>query len=287
MTTSRPRSDYARVAEAIRFLTDNRLDHPALDEAAAAVGLSPYHFQRLFTRWAGVSPKRFLGYLTVQHARDLLARDASVLDAALDVGLSGPSRLHDLFVSFEAMTPGEAKGGGAGLTIGVATIATPFGPAALMRTPRGICGLEFLEDGGSAEVLARKRWPGARLIATTDDGALGARLFGGLDDSRIGAPIALHVRGTNFQIKVWEALLAIPRGHATTYKRIAERVCDAKAARAVGGAVAANPVAVLIPCHRVIRESGVVDGYRWSTERKRALLGWEAARAEGALGASE
>jgi len=273
--------DYRRIEHAIRYIVENRLEQPDLDQVAAEVGLSPYHFQRLFTRWAGVSPKKFLSYLTLQHARDLLATGENVLDTALDVGLSGPSRLHDLFVNFEAMTPGEYKDGGAGLTISYATRDTPFGPAVVMRTPRGICGLEFLGPKDDAETIARARWPGAEIVNAREDDGLIERLFGDSSDSGPvkSAPIRLHLKGTNFQIRVWQALLTIPPAHASTYKRIAERLCSAKAARAVGGAIGKNPVAVLIPCHRVIKESGVVEGYRWGSERKRALLAWESAHA--------
>jgi len=265
-------NDYDRIADAIRYITAHRLDQPDLDAVATHVGLSPYHFQRLFSRWAGVSPKRFLGFLTVQHARALLAQDASVLDTALDVGLSGPSRLHDLFVSFEAMTPGEAKNGGANLTITYSVLDTPFGPAVALSTPKGICGLEFIEPGEDPRARAQKCWPGAHLTKGFEPD-LAKCLFAPTPQQ----PIHLHLKGTNFQIQVWQALMRIAPGHLTTYKRIAERVCSAKAARAVGGAIGANPVAVLIPCHRVIKESGVVEGYRWGSERKRALIAWEGA----------
>jgi len=275
------RTDYERIAKAICFIAKTRLEQPGLDEIAAHVGLSPHHFQRLFSRWAGVSPKKFLGYLTLQHARALLAEDTSVLDTALDIGLSGPSRLHDLFVSFEAMTPGEYKSGGAGLTISYAVHTTPFGPAVVMKTPLGVCGLEFLDPDQDVASLVRARWPGANIIpAQNEDDALISRLFG--DSTTSGdSPIRLHVKGTNFQIRVWEALLKIPSGHATTYKRIAHTIGADKAARAVGGAVGANPVGVLIPCHRVIKESGVVEGYRWGSTRKHALLAWESAHMDG------
>ena len=265
--------DYDRIARAIRFIAAHRLDQPDLDVVAAHVGLSPYHFQRLFTRWAGVSPKRFLGFLTVQHARALLAQDVSVLDTALDVGLSGPSRLHDLFVSFEAMTPGEAKNGGANLTITYSMLETPFGQVVVMKTSKGICGLEFIDAQKDPRARVQQRWPGATLIEGCAPG-LAERLFA----ARPAQPIHLHLKGTNFHIQVWQALMIITPGHLSTYKRIAEQVCSAKAARAVGGAVGANPVAVLIPCHRVIKESGMVEGYRWGSERKRALIGWEGTR---------
>lgn len=268
-------NDYARIERAIHYIAANRLAQPDLDQVAAEVGLSPYHFQRLFTRWAGVSPKKFLSYLTLQHARELLAAGENVLGAALDVGLSGPSRLHDLFVSLTAMTPGEYKDGGARLTIAYGVEDTPFGPAVVMRTPRGICGLEFLDPDDDALSLTRARWPRAEIIAAHENDGLIARLFG--EHPEQGEPIRLHLKGTPFQIQVWEALLKISSAHASTYKRVAEQVSKASAARAVGGAVGQNPVAVLIPCHRVIKESGAVEGYRWGTDRKRALLAWESA----------
>lgn len=267
--------DYQRIAQAIRFIGANRLDQPDLDQVAQDVGLSPHHFQRLFSRWAGVSPKKFLGFLTVQHARKLLAQGDSVLDTALDVGLSGPSRLHDLMVNFEAMTPGEIKGGGAGLNLSFASHETPFGTAVVMRTPRGICGMDFLEADDDVETIVRSRWPGAALKSVPAQEPLIERLFG---EERVECePIHLHLKGTNFQIRVWQALLNIPSGHASTYKRIAEQVGSPKGARAVGGAVGANPVAVLIPCHRVIKESGLIEGYRWGSTRKQALLALESA----------
>ncbi len=262
--------DYERIANAIRFITANRLEQPDLHDVADAIGLSPTHAQRLFTRWAGISPKKFLSSLTLAHARTLLAQGESVLGTALEVGLSGPSRLHDLFVTFEAMSPGESQNGGAGLNIAYCEVATPFGPAVVMKTPRGICGFEFLALDDTAHSLTMARWPGATLHADLPDNHLIGHLFNGQPGT-----IPLHVKGTPFQVRVWEALLSIAPGHVTTYKRIAAQVCSANAARAVGQAVGANPVSVLIPCHRVIKESGVVEGYRWGSDRKRALLVWE------------
>lgn len=263
--------DYNRIEKAIRFIQDNRLDQPDLDQIAEAVGLSPYHFQRLFVRWAGVSPKKFLGALTLAHARELLKAGESVLGASLDVGLSSPSRLHDLFISLDAMSPGEFKNGGENLTIFVAEVSTPFGSAVEMRTARGICGFEFLDSGQTAMNQARARWPQATL-ETASAGTLADQLFGdGPND-----PVHLHVKATPFQFQVWQALIHIPPGAASTYKRVATSLNKPKAARAVGSAIGKNPVGVLIPCHRVIRETGAFDGYRWGTERKRALLAWEA-----------
>ena len=263
--------DYDRVQKAIHFIVDNRLDQPDLDQVAEAIGLSPYHFQRLFTRWAGVSPKKFLGALTLAHARELLKAGESVLGASLDVGLSSPSRLHDLFISLDAMSPGEFKNGGQSLTIRVSQVTTPFGEAVEMHTDRGICGFEFLDPDLTPMEQARERWPNANLIDVEPDTKLVDQLFGTSND----APIRLHVKATPFQFKVWQALIHIPPGTATTYRSVAEFVGSPKGARAVGGAVGANPVGVLIPCHRVIRETGLFDGYRWGTDRKRALLAWE------------
>ncbi|MEX2650753.1 MAG: methylated-DNA--[protein]-cysteine S-methyltransferase [Alphaproteobacteria bacterium] len=266
--------DYDRIARVIRYLDAHVEDQPDLGTLAAEVGLSPFHFQRLFQRWAGVSPKRFLQFLTVDHARRLLASDASVLDAALDVGLSGPSRLHDLFVACEAVTPGEAKRGGDGLTIAYGFHPTPFGAALVGATERGICWLGFVPEAGPDAALGRlkERWSAARLVHDQSATApLAERAFAGGD-------VAVHLRGTNFQIKVWEALLRIPLGPAVAYEDVARAIGRPGAARAVAGAIGANPVAVLVPCHRVIRKTGPFSGYAWGPERKRAILGWESAR---------
>ncbi|MEG3616998.1 methylated-DNA--[protein]-cysteine S-methyltransferase [Magnetovibrio sp. PR-2] len=264
-------NDYTRIEKAIRFIVDHRLDQPDLDQVAAEVGLSPSHFQRLFVRWAGVSPKKFLGALTLAHAQDLLKAGESVLGASLDVGLSSPSRLHDLFISLDAMTPGEFKNGGEALSITVAPVPTPFGDAVEMRTDRGLCGFEFVEPGLAPMDLARARWPNASLCSVAPDTTLVDQLFGSGREN----PVRLHVKATPFQFKVWQALIQIPPGTASTYKRVAAHMGSPKSARAVGGAVGANPVGVIIPCHRVIRETGLVDGYRWGSARKHALLAWE------------
>lgn len=278
MTTLSGSRDYARVERAIRYIERHAGAQPALSEVAAAVGLSPFHFQRLFTRWAGVSPKRFLELLTVDHARRLLQDSASVLDAALAVGLSGPGRLHHHFVTLEAASPGEVKARGAGLTIRWGVHPSPFGDALLALTPRGICRLVFLGAGGTAaarDELAAA-WPAATL--RRDDAGTAAAAAAALPAAG-PAPLALWVRGTNFQVAVWRALLRIPEGAVTSYGELAAAVGRPGAARAAGQAVGANPVAYLIPCHRVIRGAGAPGGYRWGPERKRALLAWEAARA--------
>lgn len=270
--------DYQRVARAIRWLEANRAEQPRLEDAAAAIHLSPFHFQRLFTAWAGVSPKRFLGFLTVAHARRMLAEQASVLDAALEVGLSGPSRLHDLFVSFEAVTPGEAKASGAGLSLRWGVHPTPFGAALLCVSARGICFLSFLGEGGAGAELARAgaRWPEAQFTPDSEATApLAEAAFRG------GASLAVHVSGTNFQVKVWEALLQVSPGRLVDYRFLGRAIGSPAAVRAVGNALAANPVAYLIPCHRVIRSTGAFNDYSWGGERRRAMIGWEAARRYG------
>jgi AraC family transcriptional regulator of adaptative response/methylated-DNA-[protein]-cysteine methyltransferase len=281
MTTA-PRSlrDYRRIEAVIRFLAAHADRQPSLHDAATAVGLSEFHLQRLFRRWAGVSPKRFLQYLTVQHAKQALRDGLSVLATAYEAGLSGPGRLHDLFVAVEAVTPGEYKDWGKDLEIRYGRASSPFGDCLLALTARGVCGLEFVNDGETDAAVARlhRAWAGARLLE--DPRAVrerAARIFGPAESRP--EPITLLVKGTNFQLQVWRALLQIPAGAATSYGALAEAIDRPGAARAVGGAVSRNPIAFLIPCHRVLRESGQFGGYRWGAERKRAMLGWEAARA--------
>ena len=277
---SQSAQDYALVAQAIRYIENHRREQPELAEIAAQVGLSEFHFQRLFSRWAGVSPKRFLQALTVEEARRTLTHSGSVLDAAYDTGLSGPGRLHDLFVQCQAATPGEVKSGGAGLTIRYAIQPTPFGDALIGVTERGICALSFVADGEESRAVddLRRRWPAARLVADREEGAaIAQRIFSGATGR--DEPLHLYIKGTNFQIQVWQALLRLPLGSLTTYGDLAQAIGRPSAARAVGGAVGSNAIAWLIPCHRVIRQTGVVDGYRWGSERKRAMLGWEASQA--------
>ena len=274
--------DYSRIEKAILFLEENYHRQPELHEVAESVHLSEFHFHRLFRRWAGISPKRFIQFLTLEHAKKLLEGSRSVLDATLDAGLSSPGRLHDLFVNFEAMTPGEFKAKGAGLRISYGFHSSPFGECLLSVTERGICGLGFVAGGGRARILQdfRSRWPEAhweenpRLTQPPI-----RRIFGG--EKRNGdRPITLVLAGTNFQIKVWEALLRIPMGSVIPYEDLAAQVCNERAARAVGGAVGKNPIAFLIPCHRVIRKAGGIGGYHWGTARKRAMLAWEAAQTQ-------
>lgn len=273
-------SDYKRVEQAILFLQANVAQQPGLDELAAHLNLSPYHVQRLFKRWAGISPKRFLQFLTVAYARQLLRESESVLETAYAAGLSGPGRLHDHFVSIEAVTPGEFKAKGAGLRIVYGVFPSPFGACFLAATGRGICALSFLEDGDEAAAVhaLQRRWSGAEIVRDL----AATRPYVEAVFSRQGengrAALNLTVQGTNFQVQVWQALLRIPPGRVVSYDVIAQQIGRPKAARAVGSAVAANPVGFLIPCHRVIRKSGVLGDYRWGSVRKQAIVGWEAAR---------
>jgi AraC family transcriptional regulator of adaptative response/methylated-DNA-[protein]-cysteine methyltransferase len=274
----------ARIARSIRHLVENYDAQPSLEDAARVAGLSPYHFQREFSRLAGVSPKTFVAHLTLEHAKAKLAGGASVLGAALDVGLSGPSRLHDLCVKVESMTPGDYARGGAGLVIRYGFLATLLGTALFMATERGLCGLAFADEGEEDMVLAdmRTRWPRAEFVH--DQSAIAqyaARIFPAADATRRSKSreIPIQLFGTPWQIKVWQALLAIPEGAVVSYRTVAERVCTARASRAAGAAIGRNPIALLIPCHRVLASSGAITGYHWGEPRKRALLALEAARA--------
>lgn len=265
--------DYQRIEQAIQYLEAHYQRQPDLNEIAAHIGLSEYHFQRLFTRWVGISPKRFLQFLTKEGAKDLLER-ANVLDSAHGVGLSGPGRLHDLLVQTEAVSPGEYKARGAGLTIRYGFHATPFGECLLGLTERGICHLGFTQTGrGAALANLLSDWKDARLIEdATATGPLIAPIF---SLERNPAPIALFLSGTNFQLKVWEALLRIPPGGLCTYEGLAAAIDRPAAIRAAGTAVGRNSIAVLIPCHRVIHKTGKLGHYRYGSARKKALLGWE------------
>lgn len=268
--------DYARMERTLWFLHENADAHPSLSEIARVAGLSPYHFQRVFARWVGVSPKRFLQFLTKEHAKVLLA-NASVLDAALGAGLSGPGRLHDLFVQCEAITPGEYKDAGRGLRIDYGFHATPFGEMLVAVTARGICRLAFVQDG-RAQLLTdlRQSWPGAKL--SSDPAATRAPIDALFAHTRRDRPLSVLLRGTNFQIQVWQALLDVPAGAAVSYETLARNIGRPQATRAVASAVAQNALALVIPCHRVIRKIGECGGYRWGPDRKRLLLAWESAR---------
>lgn len=271
-------TDYARVEQTIRYLERHFRRQPDLAELAAQVHLSEYHFQRMFRRWAGVTPKRFLQYLTADYLMARLRETESVLEAADGAGLSGGGRAHEPMVTLHAVTPGEWKSGGLGLTVQYGYAPTPFGDCLVTLTERGVCGLDFVSDREPGQLAAlRRQWPKARVVERPRAAReVAARVFG--DDH--GAPLRLHVRGSNFQIKVWEALLRIPPGEFVYYEALARRVGCPRAARAVGAAVGANPVAVLIPCHRVIRKTAAFGEYRWGETRKKALLAWEAARVD-------
>lgn len=268
--------DYQRIEQAILYLENHYKDQPSLEELAANIGLSEFHFQRLFTRWAGVSPKRFLQFLTKEGAKELLDRSENLLDTTHQVGLSSLGRLHDLFVTTEAVSPGEYKARGEGVTIRYGLHASPFGKCLIAVTERGICHLGFAQtsEGDAIDALVAE-WKNARMI---EDRRATAPLVEPIFDlnGRV-KPLNLHLRGTNFQLKVWEALLQIPAGAVTTYASLAERIGQPTASRAVGSAVGHNPIAVLIPCHRVIRKVGEFGNYRYGALRKKALLAYESA----------
>jgi AraC family transcriptional regulator of adaptative response/methylated-DNA-[protein]-cysteine methyltransferase len=266
-------SDYDRIAEAIKYIEENSSLQPSLDDIASHVGLSPFHFQKLFSRWAGISPKRFLQFVTLTNAKKIL-KQASILDTTYEVGLSSPSRLHDLFISAEGISPGEYKNKGSELSISYGTAPSPFGECFIAETDRGICHLAF-EPLDIALEKMKMRWLGAE-IARNDEKIYNTaeRIFDGSSE------LKLHMKGTNFQIKVWSALLRIPEGHLTTYSRIAETIGNPKAVRAVGTAAGQNHIGYLIPCHRMLRESGELGGYRWGLERKKIMIAMEAGRNE-------
>jgi len=273
-------NDYERIARVIRFIDAHRAEQPSLEMLAAQADLSPFHFHRLFCAWAGVTPKDFLQCLTLAHARALLREGETVLGAAYAAGLSGPGRLHDLAVSLEAATPGEIKSGGDGWILSTGFADTPFGRCLIAVSPRGICHASFIQDGQGAEAARealRQDWPRARL--RRDDKAardLAARMFMPHSANARAPSLRVLVRGSTFQVRVWRALLRIPAGALVSYGGLAASLGMPAAARAVGSAVAKNNIAFLIPCHRVIRETGIVQGYRWGHARKQALLAREA-----------
>ncbi len=266
--------NYDRIAEAIDYIRENFKNQPNLEEIAGQIHLSPYHFQRLFTDWAGVSPKKFLQYISVEHAKTILKeQQATVFDAALETGLSGTSRLHDLFIHIEGMTPGEFRNGGADLEINYSFAESPFGNILVASTSKGICYMAFVDELADLQ----SHFPNARLHQMTDLIQQNA-LYIFTKDWREIQQIRLHLKGTDFQLKVWETLLKIPMGGLSTYKDIAGRLGNPNASRAVGSAVGDNPVAFLIPCHRVIRSEGVIGQYHWGITRKTAMIGWEASK---------
>lgn len=271
-------SDYDRIAKAIAYITANVTAQPTLDDVAAHVHLSPFHFQRLFSRWAGTTPKRFLQVLTLELGKKLLEESGSLLEVSDRLGLSSSSRLHDHFVQLEAVTPGEYRGKGKDLVIEYGEHDTPFGRLFIAQTPRGVCRAAFTDDADAETQLdiLRKTWPLAAYKHSVRNtaGAAAALTSAGKPDR----PLSLHVAGTNFQVAVWRALLRIPSGSAVTYSQIAEAVGSPRAVRAAGTAIGANPIAFLIPCHRVIQQSGALGGYRWGLERKQAMQTWERLR---------
>jgi AraC family transcriptional regulator of adaptative response/methylated-DNA-[protein]-cysteine methyltransferase len=273
-------TDYQIIEKAIHFIRDNFLDQPELEKIAKAVNLSPFHFQRLFKKWAGVSPKKFLQFISLEHAKKLLRRNGSLLDVSLETGLSGPSRLHDLFVIIEAMTPGEYKNGGENLTLSYRSGRTPFGPALAVSTGKGLCHLEFSASEKMAIRQVKQLFPRAQFCQKRDpwlDKAFGAFSR----EQKIGGPIKIHIKASPFQLKVWQALINIPMGHLWSYGEVARHIDHGRACRAVGTAVGQNPVAYLIPCHRVIQSTGIFGNYGGGKNKKVAMIGWEGARVFG------
>lgn len=271
-------TNYHRIAKAIDFIQGNFKDQPSLNDIATEIGISPFHFQRLFTDWAGVSPKKFMQYLSIDYAKGLLKNEqATLLDTAYKTGLSGTSRLHDMFVNIEGMTPGEFKSGGEKLTINYCFAESPFGNMIVASTEKGVCHMFFEQDESRALSDLMQRFPKAQYNQVVDKFQQDA-LFIFQNDWKQLDQIKLHLKATEFQLKVWEALLTVPAGSLTTYSNIAQKIGNSKASRAVGTAIGSNPVAFLIPCHRVIQTSGNLGGYMWGNTRKSAIIGWEAAK---------
>jgi AraC family transcriptional regulator, regulatory protein of adaptative response / methylated-DNA-[protein]-cysteine methyltransferase len=273
-------TDYQRIEKAIYYIKENFQQQPELEDVAKSVYLSPYHFQRVFKEWAGVSPKKFLQYISVEHAKNLLKQNLSVSDATYETGLSSPGRLHDLFITIEGMTPGEYKNGGENLHINFSYAETPFGDVIIASTPKGICHIAFIQDETDDRNNLQQFFPNATLNQKTDllqQNAL--KVF--TDDWSNLSQIKLHLKATPFQIKVWQALLRIPFGGVRTYANLAKNIQLPNASRAIGTACGSNPVAYLIPCHRVIKSTGLIGEYHWGSTRKTAILGWEAAHVFG------
>lgn len=271
-------NDYERIARVIRYLDEHHTEQPELAVLARQAGLSASHFHRLFVNWAGVTPKDFLQSLTLAHVKELLRRGDSVLHASLGAGLSGPGRAHDLCVELEGASPGEVKSGGDGWTIDAGFADSPFGMCLIATGPRGLCHLSFIDDAERDAHWAelRREWPRARLRRENAAAArIAEQIFDRPNSSRARTPLRACVRGTEFQVRVWRALLAIPPGAVTTYGRLAAALGQPAASRAVGSAIGQNDIAYLIPCHRVIRETGVIGDYRWGGTRKRAIVAWE------------
>ncbi|MDO6432321.1 methylated-DNA--[protein]-cysteine S-methyltransferase [Flavitalea sp. BT771] len=271
-------TNFDRIATAIDYIREHFKEQPDLNEVAEKVHLSPFHFQRLFTDWAGVSPKKFLQYLSIGHAKAMLQdKGATLFDTAFETGLSGTGRLHDLFIGIEGMTPGEYKNGGEALSINYSFAESPFGEIIVASTPKGICYLAFTTDREQSLADLKTQFPHARYHQTVDLIQQNA-LYIFTQDWKSLSDIKLHLKGTPFQLKVWEALLNIPMGRLSTYGSISDAIGNPGASRAVGSAVGSNPVAFLIPCHRVIRSTGETGDYHWGSTRKKAIIGWEAAK---------
>jgi AraC family transcriptional regulator of adaptative response/methylated-DNA-[protein]-cysteine methyltransferase len=271
-------TNYNRIAAAIGYIKDNFKTQPQLEEVAQHINVSPFHFQKMFTDWAGVSPKKFLQYITVEHAKRMLQQEqATLFDTAIETGLSGTGRLHDLFINIEGMTPGEYKNGGEHLTINYSYAESPFGNILVASTLVGICHISFADDEDAAFKALQENFPNATYKQMVDLTQQNVLYFFTHDWSKLNQ-IKLHLKGTAFQLKVWESLLKIPMGQLSTYGDIAKRIQSPNASRAVGTAIGSNPVAFLIPCHRVIQSSGIFGGYHWGSIRKAAIIGWEAAR---------
>ncbi|WP_424001425.1 methylated-DNA--[protein]-cysteine S-methyltransferase [Maribacter sp. IgM3_T14_3] len=270
--------NYGRIANAITYIKEHYKDQPSLNEVAEKVSLSPFHFQRLFKEWAGVSPKKFLQYISVENAKKILdVQNSTLFDTTMEIGLSGTGRLHDLFVKIEGMTPGEYKNGGEQLIINYSYAQSPFGIVMVASTEKGLCHVAFIDDEEKAFYGLRKRFPNAKYYQRVDQSQVNALMIFANDWSHI-SNIKLHLKGTDFQLKVWDALLKIPMGQLSSYGKIAEQLQKPKASRAVGTAIGSNPVAFLIPCHRVIQASGNIGGYAWGNTRKTAMIGWEASK---------
>lgn len=278
---SQEKLNFNRIAEAIDYIQRNFKTQPSLEEVAEKVHLSPFHFQRLFTEWAGTSPKKFLQYISVEHAKRLLKENrTSLFETAHETGLSGTGRLHDLFTNIEGMTPGEYKNGGENLVINYSFAESPFGNILVASTPKGICHIAFTENETAALLALQKCFPKASFKQVVDLIQQNALFIFTHDWSKLNQ-IKLHLKGTEFQLKVWETLLKIPMGQLCTYSNIANHIQNPKASRAVGSAIGDNPVAFLIPCHRVIQSTGIFGGYHWGCTRKTAMIGWEAAKVSG------
>lgn len=275
--------DYNRIAKVIRYINSNFRQQPSLEELAQQVHLSPYHFQRLFKQWAGTTPKKFLQFISLNHAKTMLkGGETTLFDASYDTGLSGTARLHDLFVNIEGMTPAEFKNGGAKLQITYSFYPCPFGNLIIASTSKGICHMAFYTDKDLGIAALKNTFPNAIYEVKTDVHQQNALQFFNHGNSTLDQ-VKLHLRATDFQLKVWEALLKIPFGELSTYGSLAKQIGSPKASRAVGTAIGSNPVAFLIPCHRVIQATGAIGGYKWETPRKTAIIGWEQAQIDSAI----